>query len=158
MTESNPVRILFLCAHNRVRSLLAEALLNHLSHGRIQAYSAGMKPDDEEQPDPFALEALKRAGLSTEGLRSKSWLEFSTPDAPHMDLIVTVCDQTSGEPEPAWPGHPATAQWHYADPSCVQGTQEQRSEAYRQTLLLLGERMELLLALPRDKLAAAFEN
>lgn len=157
MTDPHPVRVLFLCAHNRVRSILAEAVLNNRSHGRMQAYSAGMEPDVAQNPDPFALEALHRAGVSTDGLRSKSWHEFSAPDAPHMDLVITICDQTTGESEPAWPGHPASAHWHYPDPSRVQGTEEERHDAYRLTLLLLGERMELLLTLPKDKLTHAFE-
>jgi len=158
MTDSKPVHILFLCAHNRVRSILAEALLNNHAYGRIQAFSAGIEPDERQQPDPLALEALKHANVSTDGLRSKSWSEFSSPDAPHMDLVVTVCDHSAGEPEPVWPGHAAMAQWHFPDPSRVQGNEEQRHDAYRQTLLFMGTRIELLLALPKEKLAHAFES
>lgn len=158
MTDSRPASILFLCAHNRVRSILAEALLNNHAYGRIQAFSAGVEPDEGQQPDPFALEALKHAGISTDGLRSKSWREFSGPDALHIDLVVTVFDQSAGEPAPVWPGHAATAQWHFPDPSRVQGTDGQRHDAYRQTLVSMGTRIELLLALPKEKLAQAFES
>ena len=154
---NTPTRVLFLCAHNRVRSILAEALLNHLARGRMHAVSAGMDPDPTGQADPFTLDALARAGVSTQGLHSKSWRTFAAPGAPSVDWVVTLCDHTAGELEPVWPGHPASAHWHYPDPSAVVGTDDERHDAYRQTLHLLGHRMELLLALPPDKLAHAFQ-
>lgn len=154
----NPTRVLFICAHNRVRSILAEALLNHLTHGRIQGLSAGIDPDPNGQPDPFALEALARAGIRTEGLRSKGLEEFSRPEAPGVDLVVTLCDTSRGELEPRWPGHPVHAHWHYADPSACTGSEEERHDAYRSALQLLGRRLEILLALPKDRLAHAFKD
>ena len=146
-----PLRVLFLCTHNSARSILAEALLNHIGAGRFQAYSAGSHPG--AQPNPLALQVLQRAGISTEGLHSKSWDAFGGPDAPRMDLVITVCDNAAGEVCPWWPGQPATAHWGYADPSAVQGTEEQRREAFRQTLLAIKRRLELLAALPPEKLA-----
>ena len=123
--------------------------------GRFKAYSAGSSPRDNQQPNPLGLQVLQKAGLSTEGLRSKSWDEFATPDAPQMDLIITVCDNAAGEVCPIWPGHPATAHWGYADPSEGDGTDEQKLEAFRQTLHAMKRRLELLVSLPEDKLAKA---
>lgn len=123
-----PLKVLFLCTHNSARSILAEALLNDMGAGRFKAYSAGSSPRDNQQPNPLGLQVLQKAGISTEGLRSKSWDEFATPDAPQMDLIITVCDNAAGEVCPIWLGHPATAHWGYADPSEGDGTDEQQLE------------------------------
>ena len=150
-----PLNVLFLCTHNSARSILAEALLNDMGRGRFKAYSAGSSPRDNQQPNPLGLQVLQKAGISTEGLRSKSWDEFATPDAPQMDLIITVCDNAAGEVCPIWPGHPATAHWGYADPSEGDGTDEQKLEAFRQTLHAMKRRLELLVSLPEDKLAKA---
>ena len=147
-----PLNVLFLCTHNSARSILAEALLNHLGRGRFQAFSAGSSPRDKQQPNPLALQVLQSAGIATDGLRSKSWDEFATPDAPQMDLIITVCDNAAGEVCPIWPGHPATAHWGYADPSEVQGTDAQRLEAFRQTLLAIRRRLDLMVNLPLAQL------
>lgn len=150
-----PLKVLFLCTHNSARSILAEALLNDMGAGRFKAYSAGSSPRDNQQPNPLGLQVLQKAGISTEGLRSKSWDEFATPDAPQMDLIITVCDNAAGEVCPIWLGHPATAHWGYADPSEGDGTDEQKLEAFRQTLHAMKRRLELLVSLPEDKLAKA---
>ena len=150
-----PLKVLFLCTHNSARSILAEALLNDMGGGRFKAYSAGSSPRDNQQPNPLGLQVLQKAGISTEGLRSKNWDEFATPDAPQMDLIITVCDNAAGEVCPIWPGHPATAHWGYADPSEGDGTDEQQLEAFRQTLHAMKRRLELLVSLPEDKLAKA---
>ena len=150
-----PLNVLFLCTHNSARSILAEALLNDMGGGRFKAYSAGSSPRDNQQPNPLGLQVLQKAGISTEGLRSKNWDEFATPDAPQMDLIITVCDNAAGEVCSIWPGHPATAHWGYADPSEGDGTDEQKLEAFRQTLHAMKRRLELLVSLPEDKLAKA---
>lgn len=153
MTSTAPtLNVLFLCTHNSARSILAEATLNHIGKGRFKAFSAGSSPRDNQQPNPLGLQVLQSAGISTEGLRSKSWDEFATPDAPQMDLIITVCDNAAGEVCPIWPGHPATAHWGYADPSEVQGTDAQRLEAFRQTLLAIRRRLDLLVNLPPERL------
>lgn len=150
--KTQPLRVLFLCTHNSARSILAEALLNHLGHGRFIGYSAGSSPRDNQQPNPLAIETLQRAGISTTGLRSKSWDEFGTPEAPVMDLVITVCDNAAGEVCPFWPGQPATAHWGYADPSAAPGDEDAKREAFRQTLHLLGKRLELLVNLPASSL------
>ncbi|MDP3760052.1 MAG: arsenate reductase ArsC [Ramlibacter sp.] len=144
------LNVLFLCTHNSARSILAEATLNHIGAGRFKAYSAGSSPRDNQQPNPLGLQALREAGIPTDGLRSKSWDEFATPDAPRMDLVITVCDNSAREQCPYWPGHPATAHWGYADPSAVQGTDEDRLQAFRRTLAGIRHRLDLLLALPAD--------
>jgi len=142
------MNVLFLCTHNSARSILAEAMLNHLGHGRFKAYSAGSSPRDNQQPNPMALEALQKAGISTEGLHSKSWDEFGQADAPHMDLVITVCDNAAGEVCPFWPGHPATAHWGYADPSEAPGDDQAKRSAFTHTLHQIGQRLELLVSLP----------
>jgi protein-tyrosine-phosphatase len=153
--SERPVNVLFLCTHNSARSILAEATLNHLGKGRFRAFSAGSSPRDNQQPNPLGLQALKNAGISTEGLRSKSWDEFAAADAPHMDLVITVCDNAAGEVCPYWPGQPATAHWGYADPSEVEGDEPKKREAFRQTLLAIRRRIDLLINLPPEKLERA---
>ena len=91
MTDSKPLNVLFLCTHNSARSILAEATLNHISKGKFKAYSAGSSPRENQTPNPMALQALEKAGISIDGLSSKSWDIFALPDAPHMDLVITVC-------------------------------------------------------------------
>lgn len=147
MTDK-PVNILFLCTHNSARSILAEALLNHIGGGKFKGFSAGSSPRDNQEPNPLGLQVLQNAGIKTDGLYSKSWDEFALPDAPHMDLVITVCDNAAGEVCPYWPGHPATAHWSYADPSAGDGTEAEKLEAFRQTLHAIHRRLELLVNLP----------
>ena len=153
--STRPLHVLFLCTHNSARSILAEAILNHIGQGRFKAYSAGSSPRENQQPHPLGLQVLEHAGISTAGLRSKSWDEFGQPGAPHMDLVITVCDDAAGEVCPYWPGQPATAHWGYADPSAGDGSEAQKHEAFRQTLLALHRRLSLLVSLPPEKLERA---
>ena len=146
------LNVLFLCTHNSARSILAEAILNHIGRGRFKGFSAGSYPRDNQQPNPLGLRVLQQAGISTEGLYSKSWDEFGKIDAPHMDLVITVCDNAAGEVCPYWPGQPATAHWGYPDPSAGDGTDAQKLEAFRQTLHAFKRRLELLISLPAAKL------
>jgi arsenate reductase (thioredoxin) len=145
---SHPINVLFLCVHNSARSIMAQAILNHMAGHRFLAHSAGTQAQPDHQPHPLALEALASGGVSTDGLESKNWAVFSGPDAPHMDLVITVCDLAAGEPCPVWPGHPATAHWGYADPSLVEGDHNTRLDAFRQTMHALHQRLELLVNLP----------
>lgn len=142
------MNVLFLCTHNSARSILAEALLNHLGQGRFQGYSAGSSPRENQRPNPLAFAVLEEAGVPTAGLRSKSWDEFAAPSAPSMDLVITVCDNAAGELCPVWPGHPAKLHWGYADPSAVEGTDEDRRAAFRITRDLIRERLEHFIELP----------
>lgn len=156
MTKTaTPLNVLFLCTHNSARSILAEALLNDMSQGRFKACSAGSSPRANQQPNPLGLQVLQRAGVSVDGLRSKSWDEFATPDAPQMDLIITVCDNAAGEVCPIWPGHPATAHWGYPDPSEDDAPEETKLESFRQTMHMMRRRLDLLVNLPADKLEKA---
>lgn len=152
MTESKPLNVLFLCTHNSARSILAEALLNHLGKGKFKAYSAGSSPRENQTPNPLAIVTLEKAGISTEGLSSKSWDVFAEPNAPHMDLVITVCDNAAGEVCPYWPGQPATAHWGYADPSAGTGTDAEKLEAFSQTLHLIKRRLEIFTSLPSSSL------
>jgi len=148
MTEAKPLNVLFLCTHNSARSILAEAALNQMSRGRFKAYSAGSSPRENQTPNPLALQTLEKAGISTDGLSSKTWDIFALPDAPHMDLVITVCDNAAGEVCPFWPGQPATAHWGYADPSEAVGSDEVKLEAFKQTLHQIKRRLELFTSLP----------
>ena len=152
MSDPQALNVLFLCTHNSARSILAEAMLNHMGKGRFVAYSAGSSPRAQQQPHPLALETLRKAGVSTEGLHSKSWDEFAAPDAPHMDLVITVCDNAAGEVCPYWPGQPATAHWGYADPSAGDGSDDDKRAAFTQTLYQIRRRLELFPNLPTASL------
>ena len=150
--NTKPLNVLFLCTHNSARSILAEALLNTIGKGRFLAYSAGSSPRANQQPHPLGLQVLQKVGISTEGLHSKSWDVFADPDAPKMNLIITVCDNAAGEICPVWPGHPATAHWSYPDPSEGEGTDAEKLEAFRKTLHAIKRRLELFCSLPDAKL------
>lgn len=152
MSTHAPLNVLFLCTHNSARSILAEAMLNHLGGSRFKAYSAGSSPRENQTPNPLALAILDEAGIATEGLHSKSWDTFAGETAPQMDLIITVCDNAAGEVCPIWPGHPATAHWGYPDPSEAKGTDEQRRAAFRSTLQAIRSRIEMLVSLPPERL------
>ncbi|MFM6990949.1 MAG: arsenate reductase ArsC [Rhodoferax sp.] len=153
MADTQALNVLFLCTHNSARSILAEALLNHMGQGKFKAYSAGSSPRDNQTPNPLALATLEHAGISTQGLRSKSWDVFALPDAPHMDLVITVCDNAAGEVCPYWPGQPATVHWGFADPSEAVGSDEVKREAFRQTLYQIKRRLELFTSLPTASLS-----
>ncbi len=149
----NPaLNILFLCTHNSARSILAEALTNHIGGLSFRGFSAGSSPRENGGPNPLGLQILREHGIPTEGLRSKSWDDFAGADAPKMDLIITVCDNAAGEACPYWPGNPATAHWGYPDPSAGDANDEQKLEAFRQTLHAMRRRIELLVNLPVEKL------
>jgi arsenate reductase (thioredoxin) len=138
--------VLFLCTANSSRSILAEATLNHLGSGRFQAYSAGSFPRGKVHP--MALALLKEQGLSTEGLRSKSWDEFARPGAPVMDFVFTVCDQAAGETCPVWPGQPISAHWGVPDPAAVVGSDTFRMLAFRDACRMLTQRIRIFISLP----------
>ena len=129
---------------------MAEALLNTLGRGRFQAFSAGSMPTGRVHP--LAIELARTIGYSTENIRSKSWDEFAQPGAPHMDAIVTVCDNAAGEACPVWPGHPATAHWGFPDPSGTQGSDADKRHAFEQVFHAIRRRIDLLVNLPAEKL------
>lgn len=142
----NHYNVLFLCTGNSARSIMAEAILNHKGKGAFTAYSAGSHPSG--QPRPEALKQLESAGLSTTGLRSKSWDEFAGPAAPKLDFVFTVCDNAAREQCPWWPGQPMTAHWGVADPATVKGSAEEIDRAFRDAFSILDRRIGLFLSLP----------
>ena len=142
-----PLGVLFLCTHNSARSILAEALLNHVGGGRFVGHSAGSSPRADGRPNPLALRTLREAGIDTTGLRSKSWDEFLAAGAPSIDLVITVCGN-AGEICPVFPGHPATAHWGYEDPSAGDAPDEVKMAAFRSTLQQLRRRIEGFVSLP----------
>ena len=143
---TNPYNVLFLCTGNSARSIMAEAILNYKGKGRFIAYSAGSHPTG--LPRWEALQQIESAGISISGLRSKSWDEFSAPDAPRLDFVFTVCDNAAKEQCPYWPGQPMTAHWGIPDPAAVQGTPEEIARAFRDAFTVLGRRIGLFLSLP----------
>jgi len=138
--------VLFLCTGNSARSVMAEAILNAKGGPQFTAYSAGSHPAGYIHPD--AVKQLQAARLATEGLRSKSWDEFSQPGAPQMDFIFTVCDNAAKEVCPVWPGHPITAHWGLPDPAALKGMSAERERAFRDAFSTLDRRISLFLALP----------
>ena len=145
-----PFTVLFLCTGNSARSILAEALLRHLGKGRFDAFSAGSHPKGAVHP--LALDLLNRHGLPTEGLRSKSWDEFSVPGAPRLDFVFTVCDRAAQETCPVWPGQPMTAHWGIEDPAAVDGSEDVRARAFVLAFRALDARLRTFLSLPFSKL------
>jgi arsenate reductase len=142
--------VLFLCTGNSARSILGEALINHLGAGRFRGYSAGSFPKGEV--NPFALALLRSLKFPVDGLRSKGWDEFATPDAPMMDFIFTVCDQAAGEVCPIWPGRPVTAHWGMPDPAAVEGSDDDKRRAFQRTLTELERRLRIFIQLPFESL------
>lgn len=152
MTVPMPLHVLFLCNHNTARSLMAEAVLNHMGGERFRAHSAGCQPSPDGAAHPLTLEVLQAAGILTEGLRSKSWDAFALPDAPHMDLIITLCDDAAAEVCPVWPNHPATAHWSYEDPTRLTAAHDEQLYEFKHLLHALHLRLELLSSLPLPQL------
>ena len=144
--------VLVLCTGNSARSILGEVLFNTLGKGKFKAFSAGSKPAG--RVNPGAIELLQEMGISTEGLRSKSWDEFAAPGAPLMDFVFTVCDKAAGEVCPVWPGQPMTAHWGIPDPAAAHGGDREARHAMADALRQLSRRISLFVSLPLDKLDA----
>ncbi|QRG08384.1 arsenate reductase ArsC [Xanthobacter dioxanivorans] len=149
-TTGHVYNVLFLCTGNSARSILAESILARDGAGRFRAFSAGSQPKGEV--NPFALKVLKAGDYPSEGLRSKSWLEFAEPGAPVMDFVFTVCDNAAGEACPLWPGQPMTAHWGIEDPAAVEGTDIQKEAAFVAAFRYLRNRISVFTALPIAKL------
>jgi arsenate reductase len=147
---SPSLNVLFVCTGNSARSILAEAYLNAKSGGRFWAFSAGSHPTGKV--NPYALELLARNNIDTAALRSKRWDEFAAPDSPPLHFVFTVCDNAAGETCPYWPGQPITAHWGVPDPAAVQGSDEDKRRAFLTAFTALSNRINLLLALPMEKL------
>ena len=138
--------VLILCTGNSARSIMAEALINTMGQGRFRAHSAGSHPTGTATH--FAGEKVESVNYPTENLRSKSWDEYATPDAPKMDFIITVCDNAAGEMCPVWPGQPISAHWGFEDPAAVEGTDAGKRRAFEQTFRHMMNRGRLFVNLP----------
>ncbi|MGC2032273.1 MAG: arsenate reductase ArsC [Steroidobacteraceae bacterium] len=138
--------VLFLCTGNSARSILAEAIINKLGKGKFRGFSAGSHP--KGQVHPIALDVLQHLGFPTEGLRSKSWDEFAAPNPLHLDFVFTVCDNAAGEVCPYWSGQPMTAHWGIPDPAAVEGSDMDKSLAFREAFRSMETRIKLFLSLP----------
>ncbi len=145
------MNVLFLCTGNSARSILAEAILNAKGAGRFTAYSAGSHPRGKVHP--LALAVLETCSIPTTGLTSKSWEVFSDEQAPHMDVVITVCDHAAAEACPLWPGAPVSAHWGLSDPASAEGDEAERLSAFARTFTALEKRIDLLIALPLDFLS-----
>jgi len=148
--------VLILCTHNSARSVLSEGMLNYWAHrlGKdVRAYSAGSAPSG--RLNPFAIEVLNKARIDTSNSRSKSWDEFTGPDAPQMRIVITVCDSAAAETCPYWPGSPVKVHWGYPDPSNAPGDDEGKRQAFELTRQAIGYRMLQLLQLPLEQLSDA---
>lgn len=152
MKKMSSINVLVLCTGNSARSILGEALFNHLGRGRVQAFSAGSQP--ARQINPVALETLAKHGVPPPpDARSKSWDEFAVAGAPKLDYIFTVCASAAGEACPIWPGHPTTAHWGIADPAHVEPI-DARREAFEKAFQSLEKRIKAFLALDLATMSA----
>jgi arsenate reductase (thioredoxin) len=142
--------VLFLCTGNSARSIMAEAIMNFKGAPYFRGYSAGSHPTGTVRRE--ALRQLELARISTHGLRSKAWDEFSLPSSPKLDFVLTVCDNAAKEVCPVWPGQPMTAHWGVPDPAAVCGSEAEVERAFRQAFLILDRRISLFLCLPQTSL------
>ena len=140
------LNVLFLCTHNSARSILAECVVNRLGAGRFKGFSAGSQPSGRVHP--YAMDLLRELGYDTGGLRSKSWEEFTAPEAPELDFVFTVCDNAANEVCPVWPGQPISSHWGLPDPSVAKGTPSERRLAFADTHRMLFQRISIFTSLP----------
>ena len=142
--------VLFLCTGNSARSLMAEAIIEREGLGKFRGFSAGSQPKDAPHPRTIAL--LQHLNHDTSQIRSKSWEEFATPDAPQMDFVFTVCDQAASEPCPIWPGQPMSAHWGVPDPAAATGTEAEIAFAFSDAYRMLRNRISIFVNLPMAQL------
>ncbi|MBS1156652.1 MAG: arsenate reductase [Proteobacteria bacterium] len=146
---TKPYNVLFLCTANSARSVMSEGVLNVLGKGRFRCFSAGSKPSGRVNPHAIAM--LDTIGYDTGALRSKSWDEFGGPDAPQMDLIITVCGNAKNEVCPIWPGHPTSAHWGYEDPHGE--TDEEKRASFEKIFAQIQHRTAYFLSLGDEALS-----
>jgi protein-tyrosine-phosphatase len=151
VSSNQPLNVLFLCSGNSARSIMAEAILNRLGMGKFKGYSAGSHP--KGAVNPHTLTVLRKSNFDVSKLRSKSWDEFTSPDAPKLDFVFTVCDDAAKEACPIWPGQPMTAHWGLPDPAKAQGTEAEQALAFADAYRMLYQRISILVSLPFDKLS-----
>jgi protein-tyrosine-phosphatase len=150
VVRERPLHVLFLCTGNSARSIMAEAILNRTGQGRFRAFSAGSKP--ARQVNPYTLDLLAKLGFGLKNLRSKSWTEFASADAPELNFIITVCDSAAAETCPRFVGQPMTAHWSIPDPAAVEGNEAEVRLAFADAYRLLNHRISLFTSLPTRSL------
>ena len=142
--------VLFLCTHNSARSLMAQAILDRVGRGKFNAYSAGSHP--ARGPMPEVIDKLKTLGHDVSGLRCKSWDEFTGPDAPYMDFVITLCDTLQGQDCPDVGDKPITAAWPLPDPAKFKGTPTERATMINELYGMIRRRLEIFVNLPHASL------
>jgi protein-tyrosine-phosphatase len=150
LNEEKEYNVMFLCTGNSARSILAEAALNRLGRGRFRAFSAGSQPKGKIHP--YALDLLRNQNFPLEELRSKSWDDFTGPEAPKLDFVFTLCDSAAAESCPVWPGQPMTAHWGMPDPAAVEGSEAVKRAAFADTMRMLVNRIGIFVSLPMRSL------
>jgi arsenate reductase (thioredoxin) len=151
VSSNEPLNVLFLCTGNSARSIMAEAILNRLGMGKFKGYSAGSHPKGAVNPHTLAV--LRKSNFDVSKLHSKSWDEFTPPDAPKLDFVFTVCDDAAKETCPIWPGQPMTAHWGLPDPAKAEGTEAEQALAFADAYRMLYQRISIFVSLPFDKLS-----
>lgn len=144
------MKILYICTHNRCRSILSEAITNHLAKGKLKAFSAGSQPVG--QVHPLSLKYLAEKGISIEGLKSQSWDDFAVEQP---DIVVTVCDSAASETCPVWIGDTVKVHWSLPDPSKLQGSEAEVRDAFYAVMKTIEQRLQKLLALELESLTKA---
>ena len=142
--------VLFICTGNSARSIMAEAVLNRAGQGKFRGFSAGSQPKGHVHP--YALDLLRRSNYDVSAVRSKSWKEFTGPDAPKLDFAFTLCDDAAAEACPVWPGQPMTAHWGLPDPAAATGNEAEVRLAFADTLRMLTNRINIFVSLPMKSL------
>ena len=148
--DQRPFNVLFLCTGNSARSIMAEMILNRLGQGKFHAFSAGSQP--KGRVHPATIQLLKRLNYDVSQVRSKSWTEFSGPEAPKIDFVFTVCDNAAAETCPVWPGQPMTAHWGVPDPAAATGNEAEINLAFADAYRMLSNRIGIFINLPLGSL------
>ncbi|MBT0587044.1 arsenate reductase ArsC [Alteromonas oceanisediminis] len=144
------MKILYICTHNRCRSILSEAITNHVAGDRIVARSAGSQPAGVVHP--LSIQYLTEASISVDGLQSQSWDEF---EDFKPDVVVTVCDAVAGEACPVWFGNSVKVHWALSDPSKIEGREEEKAAGFQTCITQITERVNKLISLAEKNLAPA---
>ncbi|WP_439596510.1 metalloregulator ArsR/SmtB family transcription factor [Falsiroseomonas sp.] len=139
--------VLFLCTRNSARSIMAEAILHRIGQGRFRAFSAGSEPA-AEGPLPEVIQQLKALGHETSALHSKSWDDFTGPQAPRMDFVIALCDTLAGQACPEFGGTALTAAWPLPDPAKFSGSTAERATLLNELYAALQRRLGIFTALP----------